>query len=554
MLDRFTIAESLRELALLLSLKGENKFKVRAYERGAEALEKLEDRLDELVREDRLTEVPDIGKSIASITRELYQTGSSRELEQLRAEIPRGVVELTKVEGLGDQKIRALHKELGVDSVESLKHALETGVVLSVKGFGPKTVDRMREAIDRYEREAGHLRLLDALETGERILRHVKREPATVRAEFAGELRRWHESIGELEVVAASTDPEASAQQFTNYAEVVRTEWVQDGVASVRLAGGFRAKIVAVAEDEFAKTLIQRTGSAEHVARLSVLEGATEEEIYRKNGLNYVPPELRENVGEIEAAAKGSLTDELLVLEDVRGMVHCHTQYSDGRATIEEMARAADELGIEYMTITDHSPSAFYARGVEIDRLKAQWDELAAVQERVKVKLLRGTEADILADGALDYPDEILEKLDVVIASIHSRFKMDVDAMTERITRAMKHPLFKIWGHPLGRLIMRRDPIACRVEEILDVIAGQRAAIEISGDPNRLDMEPRWVRAARERKIPFVVSVDAHSTRALGYLRLGVQLARRAGVKKGEVLNVLPTARFMEKVRPVLRG
>jgi DNA polymerase (family 10) len=235
---------------------------------------------------------------------------------------------------------------------------------------------------------------------------------------------------------------------------------------------------------------------------------------------------------------------------DLRGIVHCHTLYSDGAHSIEQMARAAEAMGVQYLTITDHSPTASYAGGLPLDRLRAQWDEIARVQEAVSVRLLRGTESDILADGALDYPDAILEQLDVVIASIHARHRMDADQMTARLVRAMRHPCFKIWGHPLGRLVLSRPPIACRVEEVLDAIAASRAAIEINGDPHRLDLPPRWIRAARERGIRFVVSTDAHSVADLAYQRHGVAMARRGWVGRGEVLNALDAAGFARAVAP----
>ena len=278
-----------------------------------------------------------------------------------------------------------------------------------------------------------------------------------------------------------------------------------------------------------------------------------EEDIYRGLRMQYIPPELRENTGEIEAALKKKLPDDLVTLEDIQGMIHCHTVYSDGRNTVEEMAHAAEALGMKYLTITDHSPTASYAGGVTIDRLKRQWDEIDETQERVKIKLLKGTESDITAKGALDYPDRILEKFDIIVASIHARYKMDEDQMTRRIVSAMKQPVFKIWGHALGRLIERRPPFACRVEEILDVIAESRAAIEINGDPYRLDMEPRWIREARKRKIKFVISTDAHSTRDMNNLKFGIGIARRGWVRRGEVLNTLSVSRFQKAVRPAAR-
>jgi DNA polymerase (family 10) len=270
--------------------------------------------------------------------------------------------------------------------------------------------------------------------------------------------------------------------------------------------------------------------------------------------LPFIPPELREDAGEIEAATAGALPADLVTAGDLRGFVHCHTVFSDGQHTVEQMARAADALGAEYMTITDHSPAAAYAGGLTVDRLKAQWEEIARVQEKVAVRLLRGTESDILADGSLDYPDAILEQLDVVIASIHRRHRMDASQMTERLVRTMALPCFKIWGHALGRLILSRPPVECRVEEVLDAAAAGRAAVEINGDPRRLDLAPLWLRAARERSIRFVVSTDAHSMDELGNVRYGVAMARRGWVRRDEVLNTRSAGEFARAVAPASRA
>ena len=327
---------------------------------------------------------------------------------------------------------------------------------------------------------------------------------------------------------------------------------------------------------EFAATLLDATGSAAHLERLREVAKKTglainirerfgrageikkarsvifktESELYEQLDMQYVPPELRENEGEIEAALACELPQDLVTLADIRGMLHCHTVYSDGKHSVEEMARAAETLGIAYLTITDHSPTAFYAGGLKVDRLKRQWEEIARVQETVKVRLLRGTESDILADGSLDYPNHILERFDVIIASIHSRYRMDEDQMTERVTKAMRQPWFKIWGHALGRIIQHRPPFNARVEEILDVVAESPVAIEINGDPYRLDMEPRWIREARKRKIKFVISTDAHSVNGMKNLKFGVGTARRGWVRRAEVLNTFKTDAFMKAVKP----
>ena len=330
--------------------------------------------------------------------------------------------------------------------------------------------------------------------------------------------------------------------------------------AIVRLSNGLHVELHVVGEKEFAPALVRLTGSPAHVRKLEEIAKARgvsldapardEREVYARLGMKYVAPELREDRGEVEAALDGTVPEDLVELGDIRGMTHCHTTYSDGKASVEEMAREAEKMGMEYLTITDHSPTAHYAGGVTLDRLKRQWDEIAQVQEKVKVRLLRGTESDILEDGALDYPDAVLEQFDVVIASIHSRMKMDEATMTKRLVNAMRQPVFKIWGHALGRLIMRRDPFACRVEEVLDAVAESRAAIEINGDPYRLDMAPEWAQAARARGIKFVISTDAHSTTNMHNLRYGVHTARRGWIRRGEVLNALSADEFARAVKP----
>ncbi|HEX3085116.1 MAG TPA: PHP domain-containing protein, partial [Pyrinomonadaceae bacterium] len=276
-----------------------------------------------------------------------------------------------------------------------------------------------------------------------------------------------------------------------------------------------------------------------------------EAHIYRKLGMQFIPPELREDLGDIEAAQRKQLPEDLITTEDIRGMVHCHTTYSDGKHSVEQMVAAAEAMGMKYITITDHSPTAFYAGGVKIDRLRRQWEEIDEVQQQTKIRILKGTESDITADGSLDYPDWILEQFDVIVASIHARYKMDSEKMTRRIVKAMREPVFKIWGHALGRLIEKRPPFDCDVEKILDCIAESRAAIEINGDPYRLDMAPHWLRQARKRKIKFVISVDAHSTGALHNLKFGVGMARRAWITRREVLNTLNLKAFSKAVRPV---
>ena len=353
-------------------------------------------------------------------------------------------------------------------------------------------------------------------------------------------------------------------ERISSYPGLARTSELEENRCAGPLASGAVLEVDLVQPSEFAVALHRATGSAAHLSKLEAVavnrikgkssgrkeKPVTDEvEIYARLGLPYIVPEMREDQGEIEAALAGKLPAPIAI-EDIQGMTHCHTIYSDGANTIEEMARAAEAAGMKYITITDHSPTAFYARGLEIDRLRAQWDEIDRVQERVKIKILKGTESDITEPGLLDYPDHILERFDIIIASIHARNKMNSDQMTRRLVSVMKLPVFKIWGHPLGRITLSRPPLECRMEEVLDAVAESKAAIEVNGDPRRLDLEPRWIRAARERGIRFLVSTDAHSVTSLAYLHFGVAMARRGWLTAEEVLNTRDTEDFMKAVRP----
>ena len=571
-LDRHGIAEALREIALLLRFHGEDHFRARAYEVAADAVDTLREDLDALVRERRLTEIEGVGKALAATIAELHESGESGLRDKLRQGVPHGFRDLVALSGLGPKKIMALYEKLAVDDVEDLQRACEQGQVRRVAGFGEKTEKRILESIRRgRKRDHGHL-LHEALEVAADVMRHLEQAPGVREVRLAGSTRRSKEVVSDVDLFAAADDPRAVIARLRDFSAVAEMVESSERGCRVRIAGGPFVDLAVTEPKGRAVNWLRATGSRAHLAKLEAIandrglaladEGlvrladgstiavATEEEVYAHLGLRYVPPELREDQGEVEAALDGSLPEDLVRVDDICGLVHCHTTYSDGKNTIEEMARAADAMGMRYLTITDHSQTASYAGGLEVDRLKRQWDEIERVQESVEVRLLRGTESDILADGALDYPDAILEKLDVVIASIHSRMSMDAEQMTARLVGAVRQPIFKIWGHPLGRLLRKRPPVECRVEAVLDALAESRAAIEINGDPYRLDLEPRWLREARIRGIRFVVSSDAHSTKSLANLRFGVAMARRGWVRRGEVLNVLPAEQFANAVRP----
>ncbi len=583
-LDKFGIAASLQEIAALLELKGgKDRFKARAYQTGARVVAGLSEDIGEVVLQNRLTSMRGIGAALASQIEQLYLSGESSVLRGLKREFPPGIIELSGVPGLSISKIKALHEDLGITSVAELKAAAEAGKIRDIKGFGAKTEQKLLETIAGHRQRAKNeepLHLHRALQTATQVVNYLGTARDSAEISFAGSLRRWKETVGTIRLLANTKRPAALIEHFLRFPLIVEVIEQMEEACTVRLADGARLSLVAARPTEFALALLTETGSKAHVNKLHQIASGegdfvaqsrgqqqkrsktpprkpvrstnleTEEDIYHQLGMQYIPPELREDQGEIEAALAGKLPEDLVTLEDIRGMVHCHTTYSDGKHSIEEMARAAEAMGMKYVTITDHSPTAFYAGGVTLDRLQRQWDEIDEVQEKVAIKILRGTESDIVADGRLDYADKILEQFDVIVASIHSRYKMDSAKMTKRIVTAMRQPVFKIWGHALGRLIQRRPPFECDVERILDVIAESRAAIEVNGDPWRLDLEPHWIREARKRKIKFVISVDAHSTGALNNLKYGVGMARRGWLRKSEVLNALGVKAFQKAVKP----
>lgn len=586
-LDKFAIAAALQEISSLLELKGGvNRYKARAYQTGARAVAAIAGDIGRALSENRITSVPGIGNALASQIRQLHLTGTSSVLDKLKEEFPPGIIELSRLPGLTTKKISNLHESLGITSIGELQAAAAAGKVQKVPGFGVKTEQSILQSIADHERDhkkEKRLHLHQAERIADQVLNYLRTAPDLEDISVAGSLRRWQETVGTIRLVASSKKPAAVIQHLVRFPLIIRVEDQADTSCMVEFAEGARIFLRAVKPNQFALALFFETGSEAHVTKLQevarrkgldldrenlkpkikksgtgkslrpstkLLELRNDGDIYPMLQMQYIAPELREDEGEIEAALKKTLPDDLITLADIQGMIHCHTTYSDGKHSIAEMARAAEAMGMKYLTITDHSPTAFYAGGLKLDRLKRQWEEIDETQEQVKVKLLKGTESDILADGRLDYPDQILEKFDVVIASIHSRYKMDAEKMTKCLVTAMQQPVFKIWGHALGRLIERRPPFACDVERVLDVIAESRAAVEVNGDPYRLDMEPRWIREARKRKIKFVISVDAHSMGAMNNLKYGVGMARRGWVQKHEVLNTLGVKAFVKAVRP----
>lgn len=569
-MDKFEIANNLREAGLLLTIAGENRYKARAYLNGARSVESLSEDIDRVIEQKKLQSIPGIGKALAANIEEIYTTGELRMIKQLKEELPPGVVELSQVPGLTLKRIQALTDALKVQTVDELEAACRENRVQLVSGFGEKLELSILRSIEAYRKHARKMLLLQARSTASSLVDYLRSALRSKKVDVAGEIRRWHEVVETIELVADDCN---AIDALEKYPLVTRVTEKSETQCEVRLAEGELVQLTV--SPCFATALLVQTGAPEHVDRLRKIalekgyklavdglynkerriEIRSEAQVYEALGLQYVPPEQREDLDEFKLASNykedGGFGD-LLQIDHIQGMTHCHTTYSDGIHSVKEMALAAQNLGMHYLTITDHSPAAHYANGLEIDRLKKQWEEIDKVQQEVKIKLLKGTESDILADGQLDYPDHVLEQFDVIIASIHARFKLDFAGMTKRLLRCMRDRHFKIWGHPLGRLLLRREPIDCDVEKILDVIAESNAAVEVNGDPYRLDMEPRWLREARKRGIKFVVSTDAHSTRDYRSLLFGVHQARRAGITKSEVLNTQSVEEFCAAVRPTM--
>ncbi len=558
-MDSSAVAARLREIAAYLELDGE-KFRARAYEKAARSVEASKD-LDRLIAEGRLTELPRVGESLARTIEELAETGSVGLLDRLRARWPKLLVEMADLPGLGATRARRLHDEIAPGSLEELADACRAGRVRDIEGFGPALEKKLLKALETREERSEPLILAEARALSETLAGFARGAGAAVDAVAAGSARRFIEVNERLAIAVATRDPAAIVEHMGKHPLVLSIERpAASGPALARLASGALCEIHLAAPQAFGLTLLRATGSAEHVAaieRRAAAGGARldelpdEQAVYRAVGLPFLPPEVRDGTDEITAAESGDDFADLIQLADLRGAVHCHTVYSDGKNTVEQMARAAQALGLEYITITDHSPTAHYAGGLSVERLHQQWAEISEVQSRVDIRILRGTESDIRAGGELDYPNDVLGQMDIAIASIHSRYRQDEDAMTRRLVTAMRQPLFKIWGHALGRLVMSRDPIPVRFDEVLDAICEGPAAIEINGDPKRLDLDPERARRALGRGVSFVLSCDAHSTEQLRYLELAVAMARRARIRRHHVMNTMPVDEFASAVRPV---
>ena len=576
------IADVLNEIGTLLELKGENPFKVRAYQSGARVLEGIEDaELATLINEKRLESVKGLGEALAQKISELHTTGRLKFYEQLKASIAPGLVEMLQIPGLGAKKVRALHEKLGLDSIAALAAACADGRVAELDGFGEKSQEKILTGIKNREAYGKRHWWWEAWIMAEPILAGLRALPQVVRAESAGSLRRGLETIGDLDFLVAASEVAPVVEWFTQLPEVQEVTAQGETKASVRFASGLQADLRLVPEDQFVFALHHFTGSKDHnvqmrqraLARgLSLSEWGlvpaegegtakekaekekvekrksgkpvkTEADIFTALGLHFIPPELREGLGEIEAAEAGELP-RLVELGDLRGAFHNHTTATDGRNTLAEMVAAAEALGWEYLGIADHSKSSFQADGLNESKLLKQVEEIRALNasKRFKTHVFAGTECDILPDGRLDFDSSILKQLDYAVVSVHSAFTQDEATMTARILRAIEQPHVTMLGHLTGRLLLRREGYVVNTGKIIDAAIAHGVIIELNANPQRLDMDWRHWRRAAERGLLCSINPDAHDTAGLEFVRAGVNAARKGWLTAKQVLNTRPLA------------
>ncbi|HXG43338.1 MAG TPA: DNA polymerase/3'-5' exonuclease PolX [Gemmatimonadales bacterium] len=565
-MDKKAVAQVLEQVAAFLELKGENPFRIRAFRSAARAIAALPGDLAQAVADGSLAHTRGVGPATLHLVEELLATGRSSLLEELREQVPPGLVEMLQISGLGVTKIRQIHEALGIDSLPELEAAARDGRLAKLPRFGPKTAENILRGI-AYLRQASEYRLLHhAAEEAEALRAALAGLPGVVQAVVAGDVRRRAEIVREIVVVLVAEVPPADVFRRVGQLPGVHEFAGQDERrVTLRAAGGTAAQVVVTTPRNAGAVLVQATGGPAHLAALAAhakargfaLDGAalwqgsqfipTEDEgaFYRALGLAEIPPELREGCGEVEAAAQGRLP-ALIEERDLRGVLHCHTKSSDGSNTVEELAGACRDLGYVWLGITDHSKAAAYAGGLTPDDLARQADEVDAAAAKVPgIRILKGIEADILAGGELDYDDAVLRRLDFVIGSIHTRFSMTQAEMTARILAAMDHPCLTILGHPTGRLLLAREPYPLDVDRVLEKAAATGVAIEINADPHRLDLDWRLARRAREAGVAISIGADAHNLAGLRNVRYGVGMARKAWLTREDVLNTRSADEFL---------
>ena len=569
------VADALDEIGTLLELKGENAFRTNAYHNAARLVQQLPGDLRQMAADGSLGKVRGIGDALSQKITTLVTTGGLPYLEELRASIPAGLVQMLRLPGLGPKKIKALHDNLQVDTLEKLKAACEAGQVAEIKGFGAKTQQKILDGLALIERVGNRVRIDMALALGTALLEQVREFPGVIRSELCGSVRRRKETAADLDILASSKDAAPIMERFVKLPEVDRIlahgPTKSSILAAVHVRGEkvtMQADLRVVADEQFPFALHYFTGSKEHNIRmrqraidrgLTLNEYAlanetksvpckTEEDIFAALGLPYIPPEMREDTGEIEAGEEKKIP-ALVKDEDIRGVFHNHTTYSDGTASLEDMALAAKRLGFEYFGVGDHSQSLTIARGLPPGAVRKQWAEVDRVNAKLSgVRILKGTEVDILEDGSLDYDDELLAGFDYVVASVHSRFAMPEEQMTARVCKALSHPAVTMLGHATGRLLLRREGYKINVHEVLKCAAAHGKMVEINAQPSRLDIDWKYVKEAKAMGIPIVINPDAHSTGELALYKFGVHVARRGWLTKGDVFNTRPLSEVTKEL------
>ena len=554
-----TAAIFVEEYGVLLELSGANAFRVRAYTNAVRALETLATPLDEMLAAGTLTEVKGIGKSVAELVAEFAETGTARAYEELRTEVPAGLLEMLRVPGLGPRKIIAIREALGVADLDALAEAARAGQLADLKGFGKKTQENILKGIDYIRAHQGSFRADIARASADELLETLAQLPQTERVEVAGSLRRAKETVKDIDFVVSGTDAEAIAAAFVGHPEVEEILARGETKSSVRLKNGLQADLRVVAAVQFPYVLHHFTGSKEHNVALraraqarglkineyglyrggALVECGDEVAFFAAMDLAHIPPELREGMGEIAAAEAGAFP-ELVTAADIRGMLHVHSTYSDGADSLAAMAAAVRARGYEYLGMADHSQSAAYAGGLKPDAVKRQWEEIDRLNEEMApFRIFKGIESDILTDGALDYDDDILAQFDYTVVSVHSQFNLDRDKMTDRIVRAIEHPAATIVGHLTGRLLLEREGYEVDIDRIIAAAAEHGVAIEINAHPARLDIDWRHVKKARDQGVSIAINTDAHSIGGLDHLPYGIGIGRKGWLRAEDVPNAL---------------
>lgn len=567
--------ELLTESAQLMQLLGENAFRIRAFERAARLIEDHASPISEMVADDSITTLPGIGKGMAAELREYYETRSSENLERLRAALPQDILTLFQIRGLGPKRIRLLWETLAIKNIQELESAAQSGQLAEVQGFGAKTVENILQDIRRVRSDGGRLPFDVARRAADEVLSYLRAVPEVARAEVAGSLRRGRITVKDLDFVVASTEPNAVMAAFTAMPNVEEVVAQGDTKAAVVLEGQIPCDLRVVSPEVFGATLHHFTGSKAHNIHLrkrandrglriseygvfkrgadddeTPIACATEADIFEAVGLPFIPPELREDSGEIEAAEAGDLPD-LITTEDLRGDLHMHSTWSDGRSSIREMAEAAQALGHSYICITDHSQSLYVANGLTRERLLAQLEEIREVNEALDgFRVLAGLEVDILADGRLDMDEETLSKLDWVVGSVHLWTNQTREQMTDRVVRAVRSGYISALGHPTGRIIGARSPYEIDLAPVLEACAECNVAVEVNASPTRLDLDSSAIRPAlRDPRLRFVINTDAHTHTRLARLEFGVMTGRRGWLPRGRVVNTLPLDELLATIR-----